>query len=62
MIGAPGTPARLPAPPRERDVQVEALAASWCIDGRTVTVGQRYTIPASTATALEATGKAKRAA
>jgi len=61
MIGANPTAGRLPTPPREPEVQVEAIAATWCVDGRTVEVGRRYSVLASVAVALEQTGKARRA-
>jgi hypothetical protein len=51
---------RIPAPPAEPMVTVEALAGSFMAGTRPATRGERYRVPASTAEMLEHVGKAKR--
>jgi hypothetical protein len=50
---------RFPPPPPEPLVEVEALAATWCIGGKPVTVGCTYRVPRSAAASLEHVGKAR---
>jgi hypothetical protein len=41
-------------------VRVVALAATWCVGGRPVRVGETYPVPPDVAASLEVTGKARR--
>jgi hypothetical protein len=46
--------------PQLPPVRVEALAARWMHEGRTVEAGRIYLVPPDVAATLEYTGKARR--
>lgn len=47
--------------PQPEPVRVEALSATWCMDGRTVTPGTVYSVAPDAAASLVYRGKAKYA-
>jgi hypothetical protein len=60
MIGVTMTSQRIPAPPKEPTVRVEAVTTNWLHQGVPVTQGRVYEVLASAAQTLEYAGKAKR--
>ena len=56
----PAVGRRIPAPPAEPLVTVEALADTFMVGTRPATPCERYRLPASTAEMLELRGKARR--